>query len=178
VVNTTWFPTIPGAYFGNGPDGPGWHVNGINLAAYATGTGSHRPLSASEERSKNASVKTGTIFDYSDAEIMQWFMAPFLNVPIFYNGFISSASADPTQPGNIGAYLVRQNAAGDWVIVGQTSAVLTKHGFVNGITGSLGDHVALAVRHLPKGITEFTLFNNPTAGFWADIWETGLDKLV
>jgi hypothetical protein len=97
------------------------------------------------------------------------------------NFMAGDASVDPSGKGDIGTYLVRQNAAGEWVIAGKTNGVTTKYAFVNGITGELGRHAYLGGKHLQtrfgKGVTEFTLFNNPTHGALADIWETTMDKL-
>jgi len=89
----------------------------------------------------------------------------------------NSGGIDPSGKGDIGTYLVRQNAAGDWVIVGKTNGVTTAHAYVNGILGTLGRHAELGGKHMPKGVTEFTLFNNPSKGFFRDIWETTMDKL-
>ena len=41
---------------------------------------------------------------------------------------------------------------------------------------TLGRHIELGTLHLPNVVTEFTLFDNPSHGFFADIIETAKDK--
>ncbi len=61
-----------------------------------------------------------------------------------------------------------------------TDRIDTKYVYVNGIIGSLADHISLAQEHLDRrfsGIKQYTLMNNPSHGGGSDILETGLDIL-
>ncbi len=92
--------------------------------------------------------------------------------------------------GNIGLYYFEWNANTRKFDAYASQRVLTQYAFVNGITGTLGDHAILARNHITSSfgleagttLKSFTLFNNPTSGTGVlgalgDIWETGLDKL-
>ncbi len=103
------------------------------------------------------------------------------DVPFDDSPASNNAGIDPNCAGEIGTYLVRQNAAGEWIIVGKTNGVTTANAYVNGILEDLGRHAQLGGIHIQArfgaGVKEFTLFNNPSKGFFRDIWETTLDKL-
>jgi hypothetical protein len=43
--------------------------------------------------------------------------------------------------------------------------VKTEYTFDNEIMGTLGRHIELGTLHLPKGVTQFSLFNNPSHWF-------------
>lgn len=86
------------------------------------------------------------------------------------------AAADRVR-GPLKAYLVRSVDGKKWDIVKEVDEVTTAYAYVNGITGTLQRHADLGGAHMPEGVREFTLFNNPSYGFFADLVESALDKL-
>ncbi len=79
-----------------------------------------------------------------------------------------------------GLILAKQNqTSGKWEYF-TTDKILTKYVFVNGIVGTLARHLTLMEKHLDseyKGLTQYTLMNNPTHGGVSDILEATLDIL-
>ena len=88
---------------------------------------------------------------------------------------------DLSDRGGIGCYLARKNQmTGVWEVE-RTEGVTTKYAFVNGVAGTLGGNVEAGAKYLAynfgDGITEFTLFNNPTNNPVLDVLECLGDKL-
>lgn len=118
-----------------------------------------------------------------DAAVAAWRASTTADTDTFLNLQPILPGKPKEYKGDIGTYLVRKDPqSGKWKVVDKTTGVDTDYGYVNGILGSLNDHAELGGRHmemLPGGerITEYTLFNNPSRGFFADAWETLRDKL-
>jgi hypothetical protein len=124
---------------------------------------------------------SGFELDFSSLQNLSWEINITLQIGganTISDSTLNKSGIDPSGKGDIGTYLVRKDPdTGEWKIVGKSNGVTTQHAFVNGIQGTLGRHAELGGLHMPRDVTEFTLFNNPSNGFFADVWEAGTDKL-
>lgn len=78
-------------------------------------------------------------------------------------------------------YHVKKNSKGTWTIAGKVDAVKTPHAAVNGMLNNLAKATWLMGAHTEhafgKNITQYTLFHNPSAGAYGDLWESVRDKV-
>jgi len=175
---------------GVGPDGMSgdtyWQDNLFTYTLY--GQSLDRSLTVERYFSNGIGMSprtTAEVEAHAQAEATERGIKPgtVVSIPITRNGKLIGYyySAVSGGGGEIGTYLVRMNAAGQWIVVGKTDGVTTEHAYLNGILGSLARHAYLGGKHVQhkfgNQVTEYTLFNNPSKGFFRDIRETALDKL-
>ncbi len=77
-------------------------------------------------------------------------------------------------------YVIKKNSQGIWKLERKVDNVRTEYAAVNGQSNNITKATWLMGRHLAhrySGVTEYTLFHNPSVGGLGDTWESMRDKL-